>query len=123
VEFGNYFDHLLSWLPHKDDKNVLFLKYEDMKRDLRGAVSQIASFLEADLSGDVIDKIANLTSFGKMKVDNSVNYSWSERRDKRGEFMRKGIVGDWKNFLTAEQSAEIDSICAERLIGIDFRYE
>ena len=28
VEFRNYFDHLLSWLPHKDviDKNVLFLK-------------------------------------------------------------------------------------------------
>ena len=26
--YGNHFDHLLSWLPHKDDKNVLFLTYE-----------------------------------------------------------------------------------------------
>ena len=50
VEFGNYFDHLLSWLPHKDDKNVLFLKYEDMKRDLPGAVSTIASFIGAVMS-------------------------------------------------------------------------
>jgi hypothetical protein len=124
VEFGNYFDHLLSWLPHKDDKNVLFLKYEDMKRDLPGAVSQIASFLEADLSSDVIDKIADLTTFEKMKNDNSANLSWLRLRKKKGdEFMRKGIVGDWKNFFTAEQSAEMDSICAEKLNGFEFRYE
>jgi hypothetical protein len=95
-----------------------------MKRDLPGAVSQIASFLEADLSGDVIAKIAELTSFDKMKADSTANLSWSRLRQGTDiEFMRKGIVGDWKNFLTAEQSAEIDSICAKRLNGLDFRYE
>ena len=119
LERWNYFDHLLSWLPHKDDKNVLFLKYEDMKRDLPGAVSTIASFIGAELSSDVIAKIADVTSFDKMKNDTTVNYSWI-RKDK---FLRKGIVGDWKNFLTAEQSAEIDSVCTERLGKLEFRYE
>ena len=60
-----------------------------------------------------------MTSFDKMKNDTTVNYSWI-RKDK---FLRKGIVGDWKNFLTAEQSAEIDSVCAERLGKLEFRYE
>ena len=124
--YGDYFDHLLSWLPHKDDKNVLFLKYEDMKRDLPGAVSTIASFMGADLSSEVVAKIADLTSFKNMKEDDTVNYSWSIFHQKEGaaKFLRKGIVGDWKNFLTAEQSAEIDSICAERLkdTGFIFRY-
>ena len=124
VEFGNYFDHLLSWLPHKDDKNVLFLKYENMKRDLPGAVTQIASFMGANLSSDVITKIADLASFNKMKKDTTTNFSWSSFHQKEGtEFMRKGIVGDWKNFLTAEQSAEVDSICAERLNGLEFKFE
>ncbi len=27
VIYGDFFEHLLSWLPHKDDKNVLFVKY------------------------------------------------------------------------------------------------
>ena len=45
VEYGNYFDHLLSWWPHRDDENVLFMKYEDMKKDLPAAVSQVASFI------------------------------------------------------------------------------
>ena len=125
--YGNYFDHLLSWLPHKDDKNVLFLKYEDMKRDLPRAVSTIASFIEADLSSEVITKIADLTSFDKMKEDNAANRVWVPDFQKKGasKFLRKGIVGDWKNFLTAKQSAEIESICAERLTptGLFFRYD
>jgi len=28
--YGDYFDHVMSWWQHKDDTNVLFLKYEDM---------------------------------------------------------------------------------------------
>ncbi len=41
------------------------------------------------------------------------------------KFMRKGIVGDWKNFLSAEQSAEMDTICVNRLrdTGLEFQYE
>ncbi len=127
LEFGNYFDHLLDWWPHREHKNVLFLKYEDMKRDLSGAVSRIASFMELKLSDDVLSKIVHLTSFEVMKDDNTANYSWSKFRQKENapKFMRKGIVGDWKNFLSAEQSAEMDAICADKLkdTGLEFDYE
>ncbi len=124
VEFGNYFDHLLSWVPHKDDPNVLFLKYEDMKKDLAQAVTQIAAFLDVNLSEEVLSKIAGLASFKEMSKDNTANYSWRKMWGTVG-FMRKGVVGDWKNFLTVEQSAQIDTICAERLkkIGLEFEYE
>ena len=90
VYYGNYFNHLLSWLPHKDDKNV---KYEDMKRDLCGAVSQIAAFLEAKLTSDTIKKIAEATRFEQMKDDDTANYSWLQPFD-QAKFMRKGVVGD-----------------------------
>ena len=32
VFYGSRFDHVLSWWKHKDDPNVLLLKYEDMKK-------------------------------------------------------------------------------------------
>lgn len=32
VFYGSWFDHVLSWWRHKDDENVLFLKYEEMKK-------------------------------------------------------------------------------------------
>ncbi len=116
VLFGGYFDNLLSWLPHKDDKNVLFLRYEDMKKDLPQAVSKIASFMEIDLPGEIITKIAELTTFDAMKGDNTANLTWL-KTFQDGKFMRKGVVGDWKNFLSAEQSAQIDRLCAEKLKG------
>ena len=37
--FGSYLDHLLSWWPHRNDGNILILKYEDMKKDLKHSVS------------------------------------------------------------------------------------
>ena len=43
-------------------------KYIDMKRDLHGAVSQIAALLEAKLT---ITKIAGATRFEQMKDDDS----------------------------------------------------
>ena len=123
LEFGNYLsDHLLSWWPHRDDDNVLFLKYEDMKKDLKHSVSTIASFIEADLSDDIISKIADMTSFAEMKKDKTANYSW-ERFHKETPFLRKGEVGDWKNFLTPEQSAEMDALCAEILKDTDITFE
>ena len=48
---------MLEWWKHKDDPNVLFLKYEDMKKDHPGAVRAIAEFIGCDLKPDVVDKI------------------------------------------------------------------
>lgn len=117
--YGDHIAHLLSWWAHKDEENVLFLKYEDMKKDPSRAVSQIASFLGADLSADTISKIVDLTSFKKMKADNTANFSWDKASIKDGEptFLRKGIVGDWKNILTPEQSAQMDATWEEKQKG------
>ena len=69
IAFGDYFDHVLSWWAHKDDDNVLILKYEDMKKDLPTAVAQITKFVGQDISKELVDKIAHRTTFANMKKD------------------------------------------------------
>lgn len=32
VYWGSWAEHVLGWWRHRDDENVLFLKYEDMKK-------------------------------------------------------------------------------------------
>ena len=127
VVYGDYFNYLLDWWPHRDDKNVLFLKYEDMKRDLPEAVSQVASFMGVELTESVLAEIVHLSSFEVMKDDDTSNYSWTAamKKENAPKFMRKGIVGDWKNFFSTDQSAEMDAICAEKLkgTGLEFDYE
>ena len=101
--------------------------FEDMKKKPCHAIQQIAKFIEVNLSDDIVDKIADLTCFEKMKDDKTANMSWTRvfRKDGKPTFMRKGIVGDWKNHLSDEQSAEMDAICDRRLkgMGIEFQYE
>ncbi|KAF8764882.1 Sulfotransferase 1C1 like protein [Argiope bruennichi] len=48
VDFGDYFDTTLSWWEHKNDPNVLFLTYEEMKEDVAKSVLKIASFMGSE---------------------------------------------------------------------------
>ena len=74
VDFGDYFDHILSWWAHKDDDNVLFLKFEDMKKHLPSAVAIIAEFIGQYISKEVVEEIAHRATFEDMKNDSTANY-------------------------------------------------
>ena len=68
VTYGSYFDHVSTWWAHKDDKNVLFLKYKDMKKDLPSAVAAIAAVRGCgcncqDISKELVEEIAHRTTF------------------------------------------------------------
>lgn len=44
TRFVSWFDHLESWWPHRNDPNVLFLRYEDAISNLEGTVRRVAAF-------------------------------------------------------------------------------
>ena len=48
-----YFEHFLSWWPHRDDETVLYLVYEHMRDDLPRAVRQIAEFIGVELDDEL----------------------------------------------------------------------
>lgn len=125
ADFGDYFEHVLGWWLHKDDNNVLFLKYENMKRDLSTAVACIANFIGKDLSPALLAKIVAKTTFDEMKTDPNANHSWNAHHRDPNEppFMRKGTVGDWKNLFTAEQSTRIDSLYSSKLLAAGLELE
>ena len=125
--FGSWFDHVLEWWKHRDAENILFLKYEDMKKDHRGAVKKMAEFMGYNLEEEVIDAIVEKTTFQSMKANPATNFEWPDvytRTPGEQPFMRKGIVGDWKNHFTPEQNAEFDAIYAEKMkgSGLDFEF-
>uniref|UniRef100_A0A0N5AC08 Sulfotransfer_1 domain-containing protein n=1 Tax=Syphacia muris TaxID=451379 RepID=A0A0N5AC08_9BILA len=111
IAFGNYYWHLLSWLPHINDQNVLFLRYEDMWADLRTAVKKIGHFLggkaaEIVDNNDQLEKVVNESKIDSMKKDQS---RWFPADNLRGKpFIRKGGSRDWKNYFSKEQSDRMD---------------
>ena len=127
VGYGSWFEHVLEWWKHKDDPNVLFLKYEDMKKDHPGAVRAIAEFMGCDLKPDVLDKIVMESTIDRMKANPSTNFSWLPPTvfalEEINPFVRKGIVGDWKNHFTAEQSATFNAVYQEKMKGTGLSFE
>ena len=128
VIIGSWFDHVLEWWKHRDAENILFLKYEDMKKDHRGAVKKIAEFMGYHPKEEVIDTIVEKSTFQSMKENPTANPNmaeWPMPTFKPGEqpFLRKGVVGDWKNHFTPEQNAEFDAIYAKNMKGSGLEFD
>ena len=104
-----------------DDSNVLFMCYEQMKADLHSSIRTVATFLGHDIDDAMVNKIAEQCSFSAMKKNDAVNKS--SMIVYKGDFIRKGVVGDWKNHLTAEQSDRIDTLVAEKTAGTGLVYD
>ena len=56
-----------------------------------------------------------------MKQEGNANYTWIKGYD--DQFLRKGQVGDWRNFFTEEQSDRLDALCAEKMAGSGLVFE
>ena len=122
---GNYLYHVLGWWEHRDNDNVLFLKYEDMKKDIRSAVVRIASFIGKDLTEEEVDTVIKKSTFSSMKNNPTTNYEWIPKEWKHPEatpFIRKGVVGGWKDMFTPELSGQFDAFFVHKLkaAGLEF---
>ena len=116
VCFGSWWDHVSEWWSHRNEKNVLFLKYEDMKKDLPKHIKIIAEFMGYDLNQEFILKIDSMTSFEAMKANSSTGIIGPT-------YVRKGIIGDWKGQLTEKKSSIIDARYAEIVKGTGLKFE
>ncbi|OMO72983.1 hypothetical protein COLO4_27324 [Corchorus olitorius] len=108
--YGPFWDHVLGfWKASLESPNkVLFLKYEDVKREPSVHVRKIAEFLDLPFSADeenegIVEKIVNLCSFENLS-NLDVNKIVREEKTRRyfasnSDFFRKGQVGDWINHL------------------------
>lgn len=127
---GSVFNHYLGFWRKRHESNVMFIRYEDMKKDLKGMIRKTAKFLEKPITDEQTNELADHLSFKNMKGNPAVNLKpimdvrngkdFFERTGK--SFIRKGQIGDWKNFMTPELSEKFDKWTEENLrdTGLNF---
>ncbi|KAH7973036.1 hypothetical protein HPB52_020760 [Rhipicephalus sanguineus] len=144
VDFGDYFDHLLSWYEHRDDRNVLFVTFEDIKPKLRDDEALLDKIVNAVSFENMKDSLNSKYDAVKTKVD-AVEQRSSHKSDSpsqarewhpallkgfeafkayfsqpmKGNFARKGAVGDWKEHFSDDHVAKMKHYIASKTAGSD----
>jgi hypothetical protein len=106
VAYGDYFEHILSFWSHRFDDNFSFLVYEHVKNNPKDAVLKIAEFLGEEFV--IKMKENNEFLLNKVIENSTINALKGSLGEEFNFIIRKGIVGDWKNHFTKEESDLID---------------
>ncbi|KAE8751095.1 hypothetical protein FOCC_FOCC002180 [Frankliniella occidentalis] len=132
---GPMWSHILGFWEKRHEPNILFLKYEDLKKDLPATIRRTALFLNKQLSEDDVLKLADYLSFHNMKNNPAVNLEqvMAKRRGRDSvadadrsddlAFIRKGEVGDWKNYMSDALVAKFDAWTETNLAGTGLTFQ
>lgn len=113
---GVWFEHLNSFWAHRDEPNLLFVHFDDLKDDLDGEMQRVAAFLGLTIDESLWPQLVERCTFASMK----------QRSDEIGDFDRlfiggadaflyKGTNGRWRDLLDADEVAAFDEQSRQRL--------
>ncbi|KAM6567967.1 hypothetical protein CsatA_027095 [Cannabis sativa] len=124
INFGPYWDHVLGFWKESLERpeKVLFLKYEDLKKDSVGQLKKIAKFVGLPFSQEeendgVVEQILEMCSLSKLKNLDVNKYGEVRPNVHNKIFFRKGQVGDWINHLTPSMVERVNMIIKQKFSG------
>ncbi|XP_075539956.1 sulfotransferase 2A8-like [Dermacentor variabilis] len=90
--FGSYFDHVSSAYAMRDEPNLFFVTYEEIKKDIRGTVLRFASFLG--------DKYERALLENSQMLENIVQWSKPDHTRKIIVFnLSENETPEWNDFF------------------------
>jgi len=122
---GSWAVNAAGYWAERHRPNVLVLSFKTMKKDLRGTVTKVASFLGITASDAVIDDVCRLSSFEHMKrIDRKFHMGKTIPWREAGPMIRKGALGGSSELLSPAQQREMDAHFQEELLalGSDLQY-
>ncbi|XP_073836598.1 luciferin sulfotransferase-like [Musca autumnalis] len=114
VMYTSYWSHVVNFWKIRNKPNIFFVTYEEMKRNLKGVIERLCEFLEKpQLNDREMEQLLEHLSFDNMKENKQTNATAAIKQripnvDANFQFMRRGIVGSYKDELTPELKAKID---------------
>ncbi|XP_030551764.2 cytosolic sulfotransferase 5-like [Rhodamnia argentea] len=128
--FGPFWEHVLGYHKVRSEmpEEVLFLTYEEMKEEPRVHVRRLADFVgcpfsDEELRDGTVERILTMCSFDNLsalEVNKSGKLSTGPEKK---SFFRRGQVGDWVNYLSAEMADRFDQAMEEKLHGSGLKFK
>jgi len=117
---GGYFEMLESGWKRRDHPNLRLFWYEAMKKEPKKVIAEIAEHTGYMLSEKELDAVEEYTRFDNLRKTCAMNKPSPIFHENRGDFLRKGKVGDSVNYFSPELAAEWDDWAQQELdrIGV-----
>lgn len=107
-------DFVNKWV---NARKCVHVKYEDLRvRPVEELIRIVKQLSGKDISVDMANQIVHKHSFENVSGRNV-------GKEKRGSFMRKGIVGDWKNHFSDESKILFDKYAGKELIRLGYEFD
>lgn len=93
---GGVWDFFTDWWQWKDEPNVLWVCFEDLKSNLKAQIRRIAKFMEIPLTEDLLSTVEEKSSFAFMEAHSEKfndNFVFSKTRDRMG-FPKEYVFGE-----------------------------
>jgi hypothetical protein len=126
IFFTPYWTHLREGWERRSRKNFRFLYYEEITRDLRRFIVETADFLGKELTEEEVQKLYETLSFDQFKkYISETDKQLNSKENVNDDFVRKGKVGDYKNYFDDEMNERADKWIDEhlKLTGVEFPFE
>ena len=125
-------NHVIDFWNIRFQPNILFLFFEDMKRNLAQEVKKVMKFMEKDYSQDEIDKLCVHLSFDSIQKNKMINKEETveqmstmmgkEYNPQKFSFIRRGKVGGYKQELTPEENEMLDEYIKKAEYDIEYKF-
>jgi hypothetical protein len=99
--------HVASWLE-QIDAPVRLVRYEDMRAAPFETFGAALKFVERDAQDDEIRRAIRHADFGELQRQEAER-GFAERTSRSAPFFRAGQVGGWRDALTPEQVARLET--------------
>ncbi len=102
----SYFDVIASYWARREEPNLLFVHYNNMKTDLEGEMRRVADFLGITLEASQWPAVVERCTFEGMRKsgDRIGNFDMGFEGGVEG-FIFKGVNGRWRDVLDADDLA------------------
>ncbi|XP_059097315.1 sulfotransferase 1B1-like [Tigriopus californicus] len=117
--YGDYWQHLKTAWALRGHENFKFIWFEDMKKDHKAGLKDLAQFLGYERTEEELDALVKHLTIDNMRDISVAKARNDYEKEFRSKFFRKGQVGDWCNYFQGEALQKWNQWIKRHLEGTD----